>query len=114
MKKYFLFVIIVFICGISFSQKAETSVIQTSAQCNDCKERIEGKLNYTKGIKYAELDMETKKVTVKYSPKKISLQKVKELIASIGYDADEVKAKQEDVLKLPKCCQPGGMEFHKD
>ena len=31
---------------------------------------------------------------------KISLQKIKETIAAIGYDADEVKAKQEDVLKL--------------
>jgi len=114
MKKYAVSLVISFICGFSFTQKAETSVIQTSAQCNDCKERIEGKLNYTKGIKYAELDMETKKVTVKYASKKISLQKIKETIASIGYDADEVKAKQEDVLKLPKCCQPDGMEFHKD
>jgi copper chaperone CopZ len=114
MKKYFLSIIILFICGISFSQKAETSVIQTSAQCNDCRERIEGKLNYTKGIKFAELDMETKKVTVKYTSKKISLQKIKETIAAIGYDADEVKAKQEDVLKLPKCCQPDGMENHKN
>ena len=114
MKKYFLSIIILFICGISFSQKAETSVIQTSAQCNDCRERIEGKLNYTKGIKFAELDMETKKVTVKYSAKKISLQKIKETIAAIGYDAVEVKAKKEDILKLPKCCQPGGMEFHRD
>ena len=73
MKKYFLSIIILFICGISFSQKAETSVIQTSAQCNDCKERIEGKLNYTKGIKFAELDMETKKVTVKKSRKRLLL-----------------------------------------
>jgi copper chaperone CopZ len=114
MKMYFLSLVILFICGISFSQKAETSVIQTSAQCNDCIDRIEGKLNYTKGVKFAELDMENKKVTVKYSTKKISLQKIKEIIAAIGYDADEVKAKKEDVLKLPKCCQPGGMEFHKD
>lgn len=114
MKKYFLSLVILFICGISFSQKAETSVIQTSAQCNDCIDRIEGKLNYTKGVKFAELDMENKKVTVKYSTKKISLQKIKEIIAAIGYDADEVKAKKEDVLKLPKCCQPGGMENHKD
>lgn len=109
MKKYLLSLVIFFIYGISFSQKAETSLIQTSAQCNDCKERIEGKLNYTKGIKFAELDLETKKVTVKYAAKKISLQKIKEAIAAIGYDADEVKAKQEDVLKLPKCCQPNGM-----
>jgi len=110
MKTNFLSLIFLLFCTISFAQKAETIVIQTSAQCNDCKERIEGKLNYTKGVKFAELDLETKKVTVKYSPKKITLQKIKETIASVGYDADELKAKQEDVLKLPKCCQPGGMD----
>ena len=114
MKNYFLSLVIFFIYGISFSQKVETRVIQTSAQCNKCKERIEGKLNYTKGIKFAELNMESKKVTVRYYIKKISLQKIKETIATIGYDADEVKAKQQDVLKLPKCCQPNGMENHKD
>ena len=114
MKKYFLSIVILFSCFVFFSQNSEISVIQTSAQCNDCKDRIEGKLNYTKGVKFAELDMENKKVTVKYSSKKISLQKIKETIAAIGYDADEVKAKQEDILKLPKCCQPGGMENQKD
>jgi periplasmic mercuric ion binding protein len=79
-----------------FSQKkpkVETVIITTSSQCGACKERIEGKLNYTKGIKYAELNLEIKKV-----------------FNELGYDADESKAKKEFVEKLPKCCQPGGME----
>jgi len=90
--------------------KLETAVIQTSAECGQCKERIEDGLNYTKGVKFAELDLETKKVTVKFSPKKISLVQVKEKINSIGYDADDLKAKDEIVKKLPLCCQPGGMK----
>jgi len=90
--------------------KYETAVIQTSAECGDCKGRIEDGLNYTKGVKFAELDLETKKVTVKFSPKKISLLQVKEKINAIGYDADELKAKSEIVKKLPLCCQPGGMK----
>jgi copper chaperone CopZ len=93
---------------LSFGQKAITSQIQTNAQCGDCKERIEGKLNYTKGIKFAELDDQTKIVTVKFDPKKIELLTIKQTIAKIGYDADEVKAAKEDVDKLPKCCQPNG------
>jgi hypothetical protein len=32
---------------------------------------------------------------------------------SIGYDADEMKAKPEMVKKLPACCQPGGMKKQK-
>ena len=89
-------------------EKHRASAVQFDCQCNDCKERIEGKLNYTKGIKFAELDEQTKIVTVKYDPSKIDLMTIKQTIAKIGYDADEVKAAQEDVEKLPKCCQPKG------
>jgi mercuric ion binding protein len=88
----------------------ETVIIKTSAQCGDCKERIEEALNYTKGVKFSELDLETKNVTVKFLPAKITLQQIKEKISSIGYDADEVKSNPAAVKKLPACCQPGGMK----
>ena len=41
------------------SPKTQTISIQTSAECGDCKYRIEEKLNYTKGVLFAELDLET-------------------------------------------------------
>jgi copper chaperone CopZ len=103
-----------FMINMTFAQekkaKYETVVIQTSAECGDCKVRIEDGLNYMKGVKFAELDLETKKVTVKFSPKKSTLLQVKEKINSIGYDADDLKAQTEIVKKLPLCCQPGGMK----
>ena len=108
MKTSVLSLLFVLLSTLSYGQKSITIQIQTSAQCDDCKERIEGKLNYTKGIKFAELDNQTKIVTVKYDPKKIELLAIKQTIAKIGYDADEVKAAKEDVEKLPKCCQPNG------
>ena len=91
-------------------QKFQTVVILTSSECGDCKERIEGALNYTKGVVFAELDVSTKQVTVKFATKKITLQQVKEAIAAIGYDADEVKAVPAAQKNLPKCCQPNGMK----
>lgn len=109
-----LFLLIVLTTGAAQAQdkqeKFQTVVIQTSAECGDCKDRIEEALNYTKGVLFAELDLETKKVTVKFATKKISLQQVKEAIASIGYDADEVKAEPQAQQNLPKCCQPNGMK----
>jgi copper chaperone CopZ len=108
MKTTILSLFFVLFSTMSYGQKSITIQIQTSAQCGDCKERIEGKLNYIKGIKFAELNDETKIVTVKYDPKKIELIAIKQTIAKIGYDADEVKAAKEDVEKLPKCCQPNG------
>ena len=109
MKTLTLSLFFLFISSLSFSQKkTETITIQTSAQCGDCKNRIESKLNYIKGVKFAELDLDSKKVTVKFKTALVSRKEILEAIAAVGYSADEVKAKQEDVEKLPKCCQPGG------
>lgn len=109
-----LFLLMVFTAGTAQAQEKEqkfqTVVIQTSAECGDCKDRIEEALNYTKGVVFAELDVETKKVTVRFVTKKISLQQVKEAIAAIGYDADDVKAEPKAQQSLPKCCQPNGMK----
>lgn len=96
----------------ALGQKAEkqTITIQTSAECNECKERLEGKLNYTKGISFAELDVPTKVCTVKYSPDKISKEKVLKIISDLGYDADDVKADPKAYEALPTCCKVGGGE----
>jgi copper chaperone CopZ len=84
--------------------------IKTNAECGNCKERIESKLNYTKGITFAELDLETKDLTVKFKSKKISLDEIRKIVSEIGYDADSVKANSVSQNNLPKCCQPGGMK----
>jgi len=85
--------------------KQDTAVIKTSARCEDCKERIESKLNFSKGIKSAKLDMQTKSVTVIYNAEKTNLQAIKEAITKIGYDADEMPAVEKAHHRLPKCCQ---------
>ena len=90
--------------------KSQTVVIKTSAECGDCKERIESKLNYTKGIVFAELDIPSKELTVKFKTSKITLDEIKKIISEIGYDADDVKANAEKQKELPMCCQPGGMK----
>lgn len=98
-----------FIAGISFGQVQEVK-IKTSAECGSCKDRIEEKLNYTKGIQFAELDVLSKELTVKFNSKKISLVQIKKELSELGYDADEVKANPKSVKELPACCQPGGMK----
>lgn len=92
-------------------KKVEEVAIQTSAKCGDCEVRIEDALNYMKGVKFAELNNETKVVTVRYKTKKVSLNEIKEKIASVGYDADDVKAQEAAIEKLPACCKPS-MEKH--
>ena len=95
--------------GYSFSQDSKNVVqIQTNAQCTDCKQRLEKELNYTKGISYAELNMATKQLEIKYNPKKISVDDIRKTISEIGYDADSIKANPVKQAALPSCCQPGG------
>jgi copper chaperone CopZ len=90
------------------TQKVATITVLTSAVCEDCKERIEKELNYTKGVIYSELDVATKIVTIKYKTKLIAEQQLKEVISNLGYDAGDLKRNAAAFDKLPKCCQSEG------
>lgn len=92
------------------TSEKETIQIKTNAECNQCKERLEGELNYVKGIVFAELEVETKVLTVKYKKDQITSDEIRTLISEIGYDADHVKANSASQDALPKCCQPNGMK----
>lgn len=114
MKNSLLMLALLFVGSFAFSQKpaakTETVVIMTSAECDECKERIEGALNYTKGVKFAELDVPSRKLTVKFKNDVITLAEIKKQISALGYNADEVLADPVAFEKLPACCKPGGME----
>jgi mercuric ion binding protein len=110
MKNILVLVFALFTLTAFGQKKVEEIVILTSAECGSCKERIEGKLNYTKGIKFADLDVPSKKLTVKYSTKKISKEEVMKIITDLGYDADDLKANAEAYEALPQCCKVNGME----
>lgn len=94
----------------SANKKSETVVIQTSAQCGTCKTTIEKALKKTQGVKKATLDLDTKKVTVKYNPKKITPNQIRQAINNAGYDADQLPANSAAYNGLPACCKKGGHE----
>ncbi|MDG0973411.1 MAG: heavy-metal-associated domain-containing protein [Crocinitomicaceae bacterium] len=99
-------------CGVSNGADAQkvTAKIMTNAECGMCKDRIEGALNYEKGIVFAELDVPSKVVTVKFKNDVISLEQIRSTISKLGYNADEIKADATAQGNLPACCQPGGMK----
>ena len=72
-----------------------------------CKERIEEVMNFIPGVKYAELNLEDMSLEIKYNTKKTTANDLRKRVAAIGYTADDVEPKEEDVKKLPLCCQPG-------
>lgn len=112
MKSFvYAFVLIAFLgIGIEAAAKTKTAVItiQTSAVCGSCKARIEKALKATDGVMEASLNLETKKVKVKYNPDKLSENQVRLAITNAGYDADDMKADKTAYNQLPGCCQGGG------
>lgn len=103
-----LIITVIFFSAHILRAQTDTVKIKTSAQCGMCKKRIENTLNFEKGIKKAELNVETKEAMVIYHSKKTSPEKIKMAIAKAGYDADDIPAHEKAYGKLPQCCKKGG------
>lgn len=88
-----------------FAKNEEVLKVKTSAVCKMCKKRIEKDMSLTKGVSKAELDLETKVLTLVYNEKQTNPKKLKEAVSKIGYDAGEVVADQKAHNRLPDCCQ---------
>jgi periplasmic mercuric ion binding protein len=113
MRTSFMFLLIVFLSNgsniFAQEQKNEAKIlIQTSAQCEQCKKRIEETMAFEPGVKNSVLDLKTKQVTVVYNPKKTSPDKIRAALSKVGYDADNVPADQKAYKKLPACCKKPG------
>lgn len=106
MKATILTLFFAFSMTLGFAQTNEKEVkIKTSAICEMCKESLERNLGLSKGVKYANLNLDDKVVTVKYNPKKTDEASIKETIVNSGYDANDAVADQKAHDKLPDCCQ---------
>ena len=113
MKQIMIIATMLFSLNIA-AQSVKTDTINTNAQCGDCEERIESTLNFMKGVKFAELDLEANHVIVRYKTKLTSLDAIRTRLTEVGYDADHMKANKEAQEALPLCCQPGGGHLHTD
>ncbi|HLP51069.1 MAG TPA: heavy metal-associated domain-containing protein [Chitinophagales bacterium] len=89
----------------SEARKADVVTIKTSAICGSCKARIEKVVKAVEGVDAVLLNMNNKKLKVKYDPDKTSPERLREVISAAGYDADNVKKNPDAFSKLPQCCQ---------
>lgn len=85
--------------------KSLTTTIKSSLVCEMCEENIRDGLIYEKGIKRITFDLEKSEIYVKYNPKHINVQEIKEKIVALGYSADEMKADKNAFDQLPGCCK---------
>jgi periplasmic mercuric ion binding protein len=103
-----LIIVLFSILTVNAWAQKETVNILTSAPCVGmlcCKEKIEEKMQFTRGVTAVDLEIETGILTVTFKTKKTDADKLRKVISSIGYNADDVKANEQAHDNLPSCCQ---------
>ena len=70
-----------------------------------CKDKIETALDIP-GISFAEWDVESKILTVRYNDKKVKEDNIHSIISNLGYATDKLGANQEAQNNLHACCKP--------
>jgi periplasmic mercuric ion binding protein len=112
MKKTIKSALLLLACISLFSAKnvfaqstPKTETFKVYGNCEMCESKIEGALKKKDGILKKDWSPKTKILSVTYDPSKVNLHGIKQKIADVGYDTDEIRAKDEVYSGLHKCCQ---------
>ncbi len=99
------------VSGSALAQTAEVSY-WVDGVCGMCEKRIESALLSTPGVKFADWSRETHMVKVAFNPKKLSEQKLHEIVAAAGHDTQRLRAKDADYAKVHACCKYRELNAH--
>jgi copper chaperone CopZ len=97
--------------GIAFTGAAQvkpviTTTIKTpTAQCEQCKIRIENYLKRYDGVAEINVNYRAGTTKVKYITDRINIEEIKTAIANVGYDADDIPATEDAYKRLPLTCK---------
>jgi len=84
---------------------SDSLIVQTSAQCEMCKIRLEKRIKKINGILSADLNLGSKEFHIVYDSALISRDNIEIKITEIGYDANQKPAKKAAYKRLPACCR---------
>jgi periplasmic mercuric ion binding protein len=115
MKNSFVLFVLTFIClsGIqnlhaqqssNNEDKYQEARFHVSVHCTSCKEKIEREMAFSKGVKNATVDVESKIVLVSYDPKKTNPETIKGSISKLGYDVITCNATGK-CINSKDCCE---------
>lgn len=112
MKKSILTLGIIALLASCGGETTQTSSVTNKSEsfhvygnCGMCEKTIEGSLMDVDGVSKGDWDKETKQIEVEFDESKISLSEIKNKIAGVGYDMEDVRAEEIVYSKLPGCCQ---------
>lgn len=109
MKNIFLGMMLLFVALSTQAQDKKNKNakynIEVNGNCEQCKKRIEKAAFSVSGVKSAEWHMDDHMLHLIINEEKCSLTDVKNAIAKVGHDTEDVKATDETYKKLHSCCQ---------
>lgn len=114
MKKYILLTLTLLVVSAGMAQKApQTKEIEfwVAGVCGMCEKTIENAVD-VKGIVFGDYNLETHKLKLVYKPKKITEQKIHQLINQAGYDTEISVATDEQYNRVHGCCKYRSLEDH--
>lgn len=82
----------------------KTETFKVYGNCTMCEARIGKAVKSLSGVSAADWSTESKMITVKFNPKKVTLDDIHKKIAAVGHDTDKVKSTTGVYDKLPGCC----------
>ncbi|WP_066402572.1 heavy-metal-associated domain-containing protein [Flavisolibacter tropicus] len=84
--------------------QTKSATFKVSGECGMCKNKIETAAKNA-GASYAQWNVDSKSLTIKYNSKSSNEAKIQEGIAAVGYDTPNYKATDEAYNKLHDCCK---------
>jgi copper chaperone CopZ len=108
--KNILLVMLVAIAGFSTQAQDKKNknakyTFEVNGNCDQCKKRIEKAAYKVEGVKTVNWNVDTHQISLILNEEKASLLQVKQAIAKVGHDTDEVNASDFDYDHLHFCCQ---------
>ncbi len=88
---------------LSYAQSDSTITFDVAGNCGMCKQRIE-KASKLPGVKQADWQSSTKKITLTYDYKKVKAIQIHQAIAAVGHDTPLARANDEVYANLHECC----------
>lgn len=114
MKK--ITVIILLLIGTTtFAQnKNAKASMEVDGVCGMCKARIEKACLNTKGVKWADWNVDTHELKLIFDERKTNTKTIKDAVLAVGHDVKDVKATDEAYAKVHPCCKYRDESVKKD
>lgn len=115
MKKFILiFGLYLIVLSATAQKKSAKIEFEVAGVCVMCKERIEKAALTTKGVKYANWNVQTHMLSLIVDERKTTAKKVKQNIAAVGHSSKDVEAPIEAYNNLDACCKYNDEEVVKN